>query len=275
MINPLPFNSAFSLIDNDSRADLMVRKQWAGVSGAPTTQFVDGYLPIEKSNGAAGLIFENDQIGVESLTQLNGFYGQTVQLGKQHFLAMSLNLGLRNYAANYSSLYSTADPLLTQDLKQTKPNIGFGLLYFSEDFYIGVSAPQFTLKFSGNSSLPNNNFRNDYFLSAGITDNLLNGLKLKFATLVTYTSGVGSTIDVSSMFYYRELFGFGANYASNNEAAFIVSTKFKSFSFGYSYQFGLNAENNIGGPTNATQELTISYGLGHKRFYVKKSNKVF
>lgn len=276
MVNPTPFNSAFSLIDKDTRVDLMLRKQWAGISGAPTTQFVDGFMPIEKTNGAAGIIFENDKIGAESLTQLNGFYAQTVQLGTQHYLALSLNLGIRNYAENYSSLYSTYDPLLKQDIKQTKPNIGFGLLYFSEDFYVGISAPQFTLRFINNTSIiQNNNFRNDYFLTGGITDNMLDGLKLKFATLITFTNGLGATADVSSMFLYRDVFGVGVNYDSHNEAALILSTKFGSFSFGYSYQFGLNTSTNIGGPINGTQELTISYGIEHKRFYVKKDAKVF
>lgn len=275
MINPIPFNSAFSSVDNDTRADLMLRKQWAGIVGAPTTQFADGFMPIEKTNGAAGLIFENDKLGFESLTQLNGFYSQSVKIGKQGFLGLSLNLGLRNYSLNYSSAQSS-DPSAPQDFRETKPNIGFGLVYFSENFYIGLSAPQFTFNTSSSTlTVKNNNFRNDYFLTAGVTNNLLNGLKWKFATLMTYTSGVGPTADISSMFMYREIFGVGLNYASNNEAALILNAKFRSFSFGYSYQFGLNTANNIGGPTNATQELTLSYSLGHRRFYVKKSSKVF
>lgn len=275
MINPLPFNSAFSLVDYDTRSDFMLRKQWLGIHGSPETQFIDGYTPVVKTNGETGAIFENDKIGIESLTQINGFYAQTVKIGKQQFLGLSLNLGFRNYSTNYSSLLVT-DPIINQDIKQLRPNLGFGLLYFSENFYAGISAPQLSFNSASNTNISqNNNFRNDFFFTTGISDNLLNDLKIKFATLITYSPGIGLTTDVSSMFSYREVFEVGLNYRTNNEAALIIETRFHSFKFGYSYQFGINPETNVGGSMNATQELNLSFNLGHKRFYVKKSNRVF
>ncbi len=269
-----PINPASTLFDGDGGFNLLARKQWAGIVGAPTTLFFDGNLPIKATNGTAGFVFENNKFGPENLTELNGFYAQSVRLGWEQYLALSLNVGLRSYTANNTQLDPT-DKALGPDINQSKPNLGFSVLYYSKTAYVGLSVPELTIRNLGKASVTNNNyFRNNYFLTAGITQELSEGIKIKPALLVSYTRGLPLITDISAMASFNDVFGVGLNYRTNNEAALIVSTDFLLFHVGYSYQFGVSGTT-IGGFTNTTQEITIGYRLSHKRFNIDRVKRVF
>ena len=270
MNNLTPLNSAYALMDNDGSFNMLARKQWAGINGAPTTLFFNGNIPLESINGSAGLIFENDKFGPENLTEINAFYAQSVQLGAGNFLAVSLNMGFKNYVANYSQL-DPNDPALT-DIRENKPNLGFGVLYYTKAFYIGVSVPELTIRNLGEASLLDNNyFRNNYFFTAGITATLSEGIKFKPAALVSYTRGVPLITDMSGTLEFADFLGLGLNYRTNNDAALIISTDFSVFHIGYSYQFATSGTT-IGSYSNATQEITFGIRFGKRGLHANTEN---
>jgi len=261
MDNLTPLNPAYSLLDKAGSVNTLVRSQYVGIQGAPNTFIFNGNLPIESINGAAGLIVDNDNFAVEHQIAVNAYFGKAVQLTDKNYLSVALDLGFRNYVADYSGL-APNDPVFFNDVRETKANIGFGIMYFSDEYYFGVSVPQLTFRDLGNGSLLDNNyFRNNYYFSAGVIENLNDDMKIKPAVLVSYVRGVPLIADISTTLYFKSAFGIGVNYRTNNEMAAIVSYNINSFHIGYSYQFGLTT-NNIGGISNATHEVTLSYRFG-------------
>jgi type IX secretion system PorP/SprF family membrane protein len=272
MNNLTPINPTHALMDTNGSFNMLARRQWAGVDGAPTTLFFDGNLPVESTKGAAGLIVENDKFGVESLTEINAFYAQSVQISETQFLAVSFSLGYKNYVANYSQL-DPNDPALSPDTRESKPNVGFGVMYYAKSFYLGVSVPELTVRNLGEASLLDNNyFRNNYFITGGFTLEPVDGIKLKPAALISYTRGVPLITDVSAMLVIKDFLGVGANYRTNNDAAMVFTMNFSNFHVGYSYQFGLSSTS-IGGYTNATQEITLGFRLSPKSPHVNTERK--
>jgi type IX secretion system PorP/SprF family membrane protein len=163
MDNLTPLNPAYSVLDQAFSVNTMARKQWVGIDGAPTTFLLNGNIPIESINGAAGLIVYNDQFAIEHQTEVNAYFSKAIQLGQSDYLAVSLNAGIRNYIANYSTL-DPSDPVFSNDVRETKPNLGFGVMYFTDWYYLGISAPELTITSLGTASIQsNNNFRSfDY-----------------------------------------------------------------------------------------------------------------
>lgn len=273
MNNLTPINSAYPLMDNDGTVNMLARRQWVGVNGAPTTLFFNGNFPIENINASAGLIVLNDKLGVENQTSINAFFAKAVQLSEGQFLAVSLNFGLRHYTANYSQLDPT-DNALGPDITEMKPNVGFGVLFYSKQYYVGLSVPQFTIRSLGTGSVTtdNNFFRNNYYITGGITADVADGIKIKPATLVSYTRGVPVIADFSTIFLFKDTFGIGANYRTNSETALILSTDFLFFHVGYSYQFGTSSST-LGGYSNSTQEITLGYRFGRRGLNIYKADK--
>jgi type IX secretion system PorP/SprF family membrane protein len=261
MDNLTPLNPAYSLLDKSGSINTLARKQWIGIDGAPTTFLFNGNIPLESINGSAGLIVFNDQFAVEHQTEVNAYFAKGIQLGEKDYLGVSINAGLRNYVAGYSTL-DPSDPAFRNDVRETKPNIGFGIMYYTDWYYIGVSVPELTINSLGTASVQDNtNFRNHYYFSGALITNVNDDIEFKPATLISYANGVPLIADISGTFYMKQAFGIGLNYRTNNEMAGIITLNINAVHVGYSYQFGTTS-NNLGGYNNATHEISVSYRFG-------------
>ncbi|QEC79517.1 PorP/SprF family type IX secretion system membrane protein [Mucilaginibacter ginsenosidivorax] len=262
MDNLTPFNPAYSLLDKAGSIHTLARRQWVGVEGAPVTYLINGNLPIEPIDGAAGLIVFNNQLAIEHQTEVNAYFAKGIQLDPYSYLAVSLNAGVRSYAANYSTLDSN-DPTFRNDVRGTKPNIGFGVIYYTGWYYLGISAPELTITSLGTASIQNNsNFRSHYYFSGALLTNISEDIKFKPATLVAYARGVPLVANVSGTMYMKQALGIGINYSTDKAMAGIVTINMNAFHVGYSYQFGTSS-GNLGGFNNATHEISISYRFGN------------
>lgn len=261
MDNLTPLNPAYSLMDPAASVNTLARKQLVGIDGAPTTYLLNGNVPIPSINGSAGLILLDDQFAIEHETEVNAYFAKAIQVGLDAYLGVSLNAGLRNYVANYSSL-DADDPTFRNDIRQTKPNVGFGVMYYTDWYYVGISVPELTVTSLGTASVQNNsNFTNHYYFAAALITNIDEDIKFKPATLVSYTQGTTAIVDVSGTFYLKDILGFGVDYNTNNQAAGILTINVDGFHIGYSYEFG-TASQTLGGFNNATHEVTLAYRFG-------------
>jgi type IX secretion system PorP/SprF family membrane protein len=258
MNNLSPLNHAFSLVDKDGSVNMLVRKQWVGIEGAPSTFIFNGNLPLHTIGATAGLVVMNDHLAVEDQTEIDAFFAKSIAVNDDQYLGVSINGGLRRYVANYSTLDPT-DQAFKDDIRETKPNVGFGILYYGNNFYIGLSAPKLTFRSLGNASVTDNRFfRNRYYFSGSFTAEISDGIKVKPATLVAYSRGVPIIADVSTSFIFKDNFGMGINYRTNSEVAGLVSFTLGNFRLGYSYQFGTSSTS-ISGFSNATHEVTLGF----------------
>ncbi len=259
--NLTPLNPAYSLLDKAGSLNTMARKQFVGINGAPTSLLINANFPIASINGSAGLIVLNDQIAVERQTEVNAYFAKAIQLGENDYLAVSLNAGLKNYVANYSSL-ADSDPEFANDIRQTKPNIGFGVMYFTDWYYIGVSVPELTITSLGTASVQNNtNFVNHYYFAGALLTDVSEDIKFKPSVLLSYAKGTPVRTDLTGTFYMKEVLGLGLGYHVSSQLAGILTVNVDQFHIGYSYQFGTSS-NNLGGFNTATHEVTLGYRFG-------------
>jgi type IX secretion system PorP/SprF family membrane protein len=265
MDNLTPFNPAYSLLDKAGSINTLARRQWVGINGAPVTYLITGNLPIESINGSTGLMVFNDQVAIERQTEANVYFAKGIQLDSRNFLGVSINVGLRNYTANYSSL-DAADPTFRNDVRGTKPNMGFGVMYYTDWYYLGLSVPELTITSLGTASVQDNtNFRNHYYFSGAMVTTLNEEIKFKPATLISYVRGVPLTADVSGIFYMKGILGLGVNYRTDKTMSGILALNINVFHVGYSYQFGTSS-NTFGAFNNASHEISLSYRFGRGAF---------
>ncbi|MCJ8210653.1 PorP/SprF family type IX secretion system membrane protein [Mucilaginibacter sp. RS28] len=261
MNNLTPINHAYSLVDKNGNITGLFRKQWVGVEGSPQTFIFNGYAPLENIGAAIGGTVLNDKFAAENLTEINGFFAKGVQLGRNNYLGVSLNAGYRRYTTNYAER-NAGDPVFANDVRQNKANIGFGVMYYTSNAYLGVSVPELTITSLGDAGVQQNAyFRNHYYFSGAYLLNTAEDFKVKPAFLATYTRGVPFVADFSTTMYIKNTLGIGANYRTNNEMSGIISVMTDQFRLGYSYQFGTSSAN-IGRFNNATHEVTLSYRFG-------------
>ncbi|OOQ59064.1 PorP/SprF family type IX secretion system membrane protein [Mucilaginibacter pedocola] len=259
--NLTPVNPAYSLLDKAGNVNILGRRQFVGIDGAPTSLLMSASFPLENIGASAGLFLVNDKFAVENQTEVNGFFAKSIQLASSSYLSVSLNAGIRSYVANYSIL-DPSDPQFSQDVRETKPNIGFGVMFYGDNYYIGVSVPELSFRNLGTASVQQANYlRSHYYFSGGVLLKLNEDVHLKPASLVSYLQGSPVVADFSGTVILKEQLGLGLNYRTNKQVAGIISVNANSFKVGYSYQFGTSSSN-LGGYNNATHEVSISYRWG-------------
>jgi len=263
MNNLTPVNAAYSTLDDAGNLNVVGRKQFIGINGAPSTFLFNGSMPIPGIASNAGLIVLNDKYGAENLTEINGFFAKKIQLSGGSFLSAGINAGFRNHTVHTSALDPSDPRFANSDIDETETNVGLSAMLSGSNYYVGVSLPRLTLSSLGKSAQENNYIMNTYYLTGAYIKTLNEDFKVKPAALIAYGgSNLPVMVDVSTTLYIKNVLGLGVNYHSQDALAGIVSVNINNnMMFGYSYQFSVG-KYALGGINNTTQEVTLNYRFG-------------
>lgn len=272
MFNGLAINPAYSSVDDALSFTGIYRQQWTGFEGAPNTQSFTVHSPVKGSNTSVGFMLTRDHIG-EVITE-NGAHltiSQRVKLDDVTYLAAGIMGGISNYKARYSSLYdqtSGSDPLFS-DQTDRQMELGFGMMWFTPDFYLGFSSPFFISKNSSGSGTGFNK-RPHLLLTGGYLIPLGTTLKLKPYGLAKYVKGSPLQIDLNASLLIAETVWIGASWRSFDSVdalAQIVLTE--NIQIGYSYDFTTSS---LANTNKGSHEFMLKYrvpvkGLNFPRCY--------
>jgi type IX secretion system PorP/SprF family membrane protein len=164
-------------------------------------------------------------------------------------LALGLKAGIDILNVDFTklNLFDPDDPRFQENIDNNlQPQIGAGAYYYTNNFYFGLSVPNFLkTKHYDEGSLQNINResvaveRLHYFLITGYVFDLSENLKFKPATLVKVVSGSPLQWDVSANFLFYEKFTLGAAYRWSAAVSGMVgfqATDGLFLGFGYDYQ---------------------------------------
>lgn len=261
--NLTPVNAAYALLDKVGSVSVLGSRQLVGIDGAPHSFMLSGNFPISSMNASVGLYVLNEQIAVENQTSVNAFFAKAIQLTETNFLSVAINAGLRSYTGNYSQL-DAFDSQFSNDIRETKPNIGFSVMLYSDTYYVGLSVPELTIRSLGTASVLQPSYlRSNYYFTGALLAQVNEYLKIKPATLILYTEGSPLVANLSGTAYLKDQVGFGLNYRTDKTAAATLSLIGKTFRIAYSYQFGTSATPS--GTNTATHEIGINYRFGNTK----------
>jgi len=225
------------------------RSQWVGLEGAPRTQTFNIHTPIG-DNEKIGLGFSviNDEIGPADETYVNVDFSYTIPISYDGKLSFGLKAGIHFLNVNFRelTLFNDNDNLLVFDVdKKFSPNIGAGAYYYTDKFYVGLSAPNVleTDHFLAESTTTNSasvsflaEERINFYLIGGYTFDISQDIKLKPAILSKLVFGSPLQVDVSANVLLYEKFTFGLAYrwsaAVSGLAGFQISD---SLMIGFAY----------------------------------------
>lgn len=198
----------------------LYRSQWAGLEGAPKTQTLNLHSPIGYRGVGLGFGILNEQIGPTSETYFDVDFSFTIHTSREGRLSFGLKGSAHLLDIRYSRLNQDIgnpngpDPLLQQDVENRfSPNIGAGVFYRTENFYVGVSIPRVleTTHFKS-SNISTARERMNLYLTTGYVFDLNEDLKFKPTLLSKLVQGAPLQVDVSANFLIYEKFVLGAAY---------------------------------------------------------------
>jgi len=173
------YNPANTGHDGNLSASLGAKEQWAGLKGAPSTQYFLISTILKNKSIAVGFSVINDRIGLYRNTSSVLSYAYRIKINKGT-LAFGLNGGIQG------SVYKTQDVLTTQSgdpyyntiapLK-ISPQFGAGIKYNLKSLSIGISLPSLNKGLSPNNLINQIGYKLTLSKKSQLTFNALNKLE--------------------------------------------------------------------------------------------------
>lgn len=262
--NLTPISPVWSLTKESGELNLLSRKQWINIDGAPVTTMVNGYVPIENISAKIGFALLSDKVTVEHFSELNLFFAKEVRISENGHLGVAVNGGLGYFSADYSSLDDSDPALINTDVREYRPNVGVSAMYYQPGkMYLSVSVPRLSFNAKGKPPLLLQQ-RNYYYITLGYTFNVSDELELDNGSVISWTGNLPTQIDLASKLWFRNTLGFGLGYRKSNELSFLSSYKIGKIRAGYSYEIGMG-NTRIGDLNGGTHEISIGFWLGRNQ----------
>lgn len=241
MYNMNIINPAYAGSKENVSFGLLYRKQWIEIEDAPTTFSFSGSAPVGKNVGL-GLSIISDKIGPVEENNVYGDFSYTLNLGGERRLALGLKAGVTFQKIGLRSIIQPTlpdpnDGAFQEDTNNTKLNIGTGLFYYTNKYYVALSIPNML----NSAHLDYNGVKygteiQHYFLTGGYVFDINENLKFKPFALIKSAFNAPTSFDISTNFLYLEKFEMGATYRLQDSFGAMVNYAVSpSLRIGYAY----------------------------------------
>jgi type IX secretion system PorP/SprF family membrane protein len=266
LLNQYMINPAAAGQHSEAPISLSVRQQWAGMQGAPVTQFISFNRRLgKKQKMAFGTQLFNDVNGAFKNMGLQGTYAYHVKTNENSKLSFGVSAILSQTTVDGTNFivndYSD-ETLLGVKQKSFAPDASAGIFYFTQNLFIGASANQLLqAKYSFGGNLIQNKQVNHIYGSGGVAIGIGPGYKIEPSFLIKTVGPAPTEIDLNARFFYRENVWLGFSYRNSGATVLMVGLERDRFVIGYAHDF---TSSNIKNYSVGTNELYLQYSFKNK-----------
>ena len=271
MYNPLAFNPSYAGINNIATVTLNSRYQWSALAGSPKTTTLAANSSIINGKVGLGLMFLTDQLGVSKNTEVQLSYAYKIQSVDKVF-SFGLQTGVITYKNDYSdpdlNLRVNDDPLFMPGIeKSTTFNVGAGVTYMTDDFYVSFSVPRLINTIVGDG-FEVEAYERHYYLTGTYIYEFKNGFRIKPSVLMRGVAGAPLSFDINLSVLIKQQFWVGVFTRNFNTYGLMAQFDFlDAYRIGYSFEL---LGNNFTGDSLPTHEIMLSADLAifnHQSIY--------
>lgn len=234
----------------------------AGFKRNPQTAYLSADLPFYalKAYHGAGLVFQNDKLGLFTHQKLVGQYSlKTKLLGGQLGIGLQAGLISETFDGSKLDVEDASDPAFTSSsIDGNGLDLGVGLYYTHKAWYAGLSAQHITAPTIELGEKNELKIDRTYYLTGGYNIKLRNPFLTIRSSALVRTDLTGYRADVTARLFYtndqKVMYG-GVGYSPTNSVTFLIGGMFHGFMLGYSYEVYTSAID----PSNGSHELYIGY----------------
>ena len=248
------------------------RTQWVGITGAPKTATLAVHAPVGK-NVALGFSAISDEIGPSKEHNIYADFSYTLTTSEEGRLAFGLKGGITLHDVNLTRVelpQNDIDDLFAEDINNNYPNFGAGVYYYTDKFYVGLSAPNILEKLhierEGNTIIRARE-ETHFFVTSGYVFELSETLKFKPSFLAKGVSGSPLSVDVSTNFLFNERLELGLNYRMGDSVSGLINFGVTpDLRIGYAYDY---TTTNLGNYNSGTHEMFLLWDIDFSKKNLK------
>ncbi|MEO0571721.1 MAG: type IX secretion system membrane protein PorP/SprF [Bacteroidota bacterium] len=264
MYNIGSFNPAYVGTVESAELSALYRAQWIDIPGAPRNLRFGANLPMNNEKMGLGFNVISDALGPSTQTYFDVSYSYQINLSDASWLSFGLDAGGSILNLDYSkgTFENPGEPLIGgQDFNQFYPVVGAGMFAYGEQWYTGVSIPNFlTLGIYEEEleAVVDNDLQFNFI--TGYVFNISDRSKFKPALLMNVLPGAPVNFNLSANFLFLDALTLGANYRIDNSISGVFGIQVSNgMFFGYSYDYNTNG---LGEFNNGSHEAILKFYLG-------------
>ncbi|MEQ9582256.1 MAG: type IX secretion system membrane protein PorP/SprF, partial [Arenibacter sp.] len=254
----------------------LYRVQWSGIPGAPKTLRFGVNLPLANEKNGLGFNVVSDQLGPTTQTYIDLAYSFQVKISDETKLSFGVDAGGSLLDVDYTKgdFENPNEPLINNadTFNKFYPTVGAGMFMYQENWYVGLSVPNFLT--SGIYADEVANIVEDkmqFNFIGGYVFDFSEGLKFKPAFLMNYLKGLPLNLNLSTNFLINDIVTLGASYRLDNALSGLAGLQISNSLFlGYSYDYNTNG---LGEYSQGSHEVILKFYLGRSIGKTKKDNK--
>jgi len=260
----------------------LYRSQWVGSVGGPKTMTFFAHKPLS-NKVEVGLSFISDDIGDGAKKENNVFadFAYILELNQNHKISLGIKAGATFFNTNFNGFQlesgdNTTDRAFEKNINSVFPNIGTGIFYFTDNYYLGLSAPNLlsTKHIEERDGISRFGSENVHlFFTGGYVFQLNESLKFKPSFMAKAVKGAPAVFDASANFLLYDKFELGASYRFDDAVSGLFNIKVSpGLRVGYAYDYTLS---NLGEFNSGTHEVFLLFDLDFLSKGYDKSPRFF
>lgn len=255
MFNRLYPNPGYAGTNDAICGTLLYRDQWDKFGGGPVSAVFGLDAPIKALHGGLGLSLLTDKANLENNFNLKLAYSFHLDVGAGK-LGIGIDGGLlqKSFSNGFIAVDAN-DEKIPAGESDSKFDLGAGLFYNSEKFYLGLSATHLT---AGEFEFSKVTYEvvPHYYFNGGINFELTPSLKLT-PSFFLKSDAKETQLDINANLHIKDRFWIGASYRLEDAVVFMAGiTLFENLRLGYSYDMGIS---DLKDYHNGTHELMLGY----------------
>lgn len=241
MYNMNVLNPAYAGSKESLSIGMLYRDQWSGIDGAPQTFTFAAHSPVGNGLGL-GISGIQDQIGPVEETNVYADISYTIDLSANHKLAFGLKAGATFQDIGFMDLAQQNDAAFEANVSESFANLGAGLFFYSDNYYVGLSVPNFLSEtYLDKNGRGFGTQEQHYFITGGYVFDLSENIKFKPSTLVKTEFSSYVSFDVNANFLFYDRFEIGASYRYEDAVSGLMSVKATDWlQLGFAYDSSTN-----------------------------------
>jgi type IX secretion system PorP/SprF family membrane protein len=257
--NSMFFNPAYAGSHGYGEGSVVAhyRNQWLSLEGAPKTIMIGAESSLAKNRLGVGLGIVREQIGVESRTDVTANTAYRIKLSKG-FLAGGLRASFQNFSNDFTKLKikDGGDVSYLPNTGFNLFNIGTGLYYNNDGFYVGFAVP--TLAVLGSTKAGIGDRALHMYIHTGMMiGDEYSSIKFEPSLLVKRVTNVPLQFTLGVNAWFSEDFAIGAHFRSQDALALSSEFHFaKNYRIAVAYDFTLSE---IKKYSDGSLELLLGY----------------
>ena len=268
MYNMSIINPAYATAQEDiMNVGGLYRSQWVGIEGAPTTGSFFVHSPF-KEKIELGISFSNDNIGdVVKENNIYADFAYVLPVGMDSKLSLGLKAGLTFFNVDFNGFNlqsgdTSTDVAFNENINKTFPNIGIGAFFFTDNYYLGLSAPNMltTKHIETENGVQATGVQSiHYFFTGGYVFDINSNIKFKPSFMAKAVKGAPFSIDLNANVLFNEKLEAGIGYRLDDAIIGMVNFRvLPNLKIGYAYDY---TTSNLSNFNSGSHEIFVLFDI--------------